>query len=213
MPYQETEAHGPNWIEPPPDIIEGEPEWEVEQVLQSRYFGRTKKKQYLVCWKGYSPLHNSWVDEQDMNATDLVSDFYASHPTTICSCIKATENPDEEDSSCPDAPAPTLAILPSRHTISSAHSSETPPPTPSHTASKSSSLPLESQHHSNMPFISPTSTPSSTPAVARNTTVPITTRCPNTQTSPAQDSPHLPSLPLALKMASYLSRCIPVKVY
>ena len=49
MPYRETEAHGPNWIELPPDIIEGEPEWEVEQVLQSRRFGRTKKKQYLVC--------------------------------------------------------------------------------------------------------------------------------------------------------------------
>jgi len=30
MPYRETEAHSPNWIEPPPDIIEGEPEWEVE---------------------------------------------------------------------------------------------------------------------------------------------------------------------------------------
>ena len=26
MPYQEIEAHGPNWIEPPPDIIEGKPE-------------------------------------------------------------------------------------------------------------------------------------------------------------------------------------------
>jgi len=38
-PYQETEAHGPNWIELPPDIIEGEPEWEVEQILQSRRFG------------------------------------------------------------------------------------------------------------------------------------------------------------------------------
>jgi len=38
-PYQETEAHGLNWIEPPPDIIEGKPEWEVEQVLQSRRFG------------------------------------------------------------------------------------------------------------------------------------------------------------------------------
>ena len=27
--YKETNIHGPNFIEPPPDIIEGEPEWEV----------------------------------------------------------------------------------------------------------------------------------------------------------------------------------------
>jgi len=34
-PYQETQEHGANYIEPPPNIIEGEPEWEVEQVIQS----------------------------------------------------------------------------------------------------------------------------------------------------------------------------------
>jgi len=34
-PYRETQEHGANYVEPPPDIIEGEPEWEVEQVIQS----------------------------------------------------------------------------------------------------------------------------------------------------------------------------------
>ena len=38
-PYKETQQHGPNFLEPPPDIIEGEPEWEVEQILKSRCFG------------------------------------------------------------------------------------------------------------------------------------------------------------------------------
>jgi hypothetical protein len=33
--YQETEQHGLNFIEPPPDIIEGKPEWEVKQILKS----------------------------------------------------------------------------------------------------------------------------------------------------------------------------------
>ena len=32
-PYHETDQHGPNFLEPPPDIIEGEPEWEVERIL------------------------------------------------------------------------------------------------------------------------------------------------------------------------------------
>jgi len=38
-PYKETNQHGPNFLEPPPDILEGEPEWEVEQVLKERLFG------------------------------------------------------------------------------------------------------------------------------------------------------------------------------
>jgi hypothetical protein len=35
-PYVETEEHGANFTKPPPDLIEGEPEWEVEKILGSR---------------------------------------------------------------------------------------------------------------------------------------------------------------------------------
>ena len=38
--YHETEAHGPNYERPPPDIIDGEPEWEVEKIIKSRFHGR-----------------------------------------------------------------------------------------------------------------------------------------------------------------------------
>ena len=31
--YRETEAHGPNYERPPPDIINGELEWEVVTIL------------------------------------------------------------------------------------------------------------------------------------------------------------------------------------
>jgi len=48
MPYKETDQHSPNFIEPPPEILEGEPEWEVKKILKERSFGRWKKKQYLV---------------------------------------------------------------------------------------------------------------------------------------------------------------------
>ena len=33
--YKETAAHGPNYKRPPPDIIDGEPEWEVEKIINS----------------------------------------------------------------------------------------------------------------------------------------------------------------------------------
>jgi len=81
-PYKETDQHGPNFLEPPPDILEGEPEWEVEQILKERLFGRWKKKQYLMRWKGYSPAHDSWVNSEDLHASDLLADF-ESQPSSI----------------------------------------------------------------------------------------------------------------------------------
>jgi hypothetical protein len=32
-PYKETEKHGLNFLEPPSDILDGEPEWEVEKLM------------------------------------------------------------------------------------------------------------------------------------------------------------------------------------
>jgi len=74
-PYKETDQHGPNFIEPPPDILEGEPEWEVKKILKERSFGRWKKKQYLVRWKGYSPAHDSWTNSKDLHTPELLADF------------------------------------------------------------------------------------------------------------------------------------------
>jgi hypothetical protein len=37
--YHETEAHGVNHLEPPPDVIEGEEEYEVEEVLDLKRMG------------------------------------------------------------------------------------------------------------------------------------------------------------------------------
>jgi len=74
-PYKETVEHGKNFLEPPPNVIEGEEEWEVEQVLSKRHFGQGKRLQYLVGWKGYSLAHNQWVNKEDMAADDLVRIF------------------------------------------------------------------------------------------------------------------------------------------
>jgi hypothetical protein len=72
-PYKETEKHGPNFLEPPPELVDGEPEWEVEQILGDRTYRR--KKQFLIRWKGYAPTYDSWVDESDINAPDLLMNY------------------------------------------------------------------------------------------------------------------------------------------
>src|SRR5712672_693497 len=79
-PYKETVEHGKNFLEPPPDVIEGEEEWEVEQILAKRIFGRSKKLQFLVRWKGYSPAHDQWVNKEDMAADDLIRIFERENP-------------------------------------------------------------------------------------------------------------------------------------
>ncbi|PRP72749.1 retrotransposable element protein, partial [Planoprotostelium fungivorum] len=61
---------------PPPVVIDGEQEYEVEVILdvQKRY-GKT---QYLVSWKGYGPEENLWLPEDNLsNSPDLVADFKA----------------------------------------------------------------------------------------------------------------------------------------
>src|SRR6266446_1247748 len=75
-PYKEMEEHGPNYHEPPPDVIEGEPEWEVEQIVGARRFGRSRRLQYRVRWTGYSDAHNTWETVDDVHAPQLAAEFW-----------------------------------------------------------------------------------------------------------------------------------------
>jgi Chromo (CHRromatin Organisation MOdifier) domain len=79
LPYKEMEEHGPNFEEPPPDLINGEHKYKVEQVLDVRLHGQWKKCQYLIRWKGYSEAHNSWEPEDNVHAPDRLADFTQNH--------------------------------------------------------------------------------------------------------------------------------------
>ena len=79
-PYRETPTHGPNYQRPPPDLIDGEEEYEVEKILDSRRFGRTKKLQYLVKWRGYPDSDNQWISKDDVFADDAIREFKRSNP-------------------------------------------------------------------------------------------------------------------------------------
>ena len=81
-PYKETELHGENFTRPPPDLIEGEEEFEVERILQSRLYGRGRKLQFLVQWKGFPMSDSSWEPLENVrHSADLIADFYRQHPT------------------------------------------------------------------------------------------------------------------------------------
>ena len=198
-PYKETEQHGPNFLELPPDIIEGEPEWEVEQILQTRLYGRGKKRQYLVRWKGYSPLHDSWVNESDMNAPELIQEFHASHPTAIRTsqddsnngqtnnsnppivqeCIKTLEIT-EQDAACPPS-EPSFSETPT----STVHYDTT-------NSNKDTAHILLTTMLSNIPgsVKNPTA-----PTTIHSNNTPVTEPClSSTPTSLTQDSLHQPSL-------------------
>jgi Chromo (CHRromatin Organisation MOdifier) domain len=78
-PYIETSAHGPNFMRPPPDLINGEAEYEVEAIRSHRHFGKNKGLQYLLKWKGYPEADNAWELEDQLNAPDLLKQYNRHH--------------------------------------------------------------------------------------------------------------------------------------
>ena len=62
----------------PPIVVDREEEWEVEEILNSRWHQR--RFQFLVKWKGFSREHNSWEVASNVKALDLVAEYYQKHP-------------------------------------------------------------------------------------------------------------------------------------
>ena len=61
-PYHKTQAHGPNFEQPPPEIIEGvEGHYEIDKLLATHPPRNCKSAQYFVHWKGYIDADNLWI--------------------------------------------------------------------------------------------------------------------------------------------------------
>ena len=76
----------PNRIQPPPVIVDGEPEFEISEVLDSKIDNRWKacKLLYLIQWTGYEGTdeETSWILATELDhASKLVQDFHKSYPT------------------------------------------------------------------------------------------------------------------------------------
>ncbi len=81
-PYRETDLHGSNYSRPVPDLVDNEEEYEVKKILDSQQFGRGRKKQYLIKWKGYPDLDNEWVDKRNVHAPEAIREFENQSPAT-----------------------------------------------------------------------------------------------------------------------------------
>ena len=75
-PYKETDQYGPAFTPPPPDMIDGQEEQEIEAILDERRKGRGRKLQYLIKWKGFPSSENEWVAKEDMHADELINQFH-----------------------------------------------------------------------------------------------------------------------------------------
>jgi hypothetical protein len=73
-PFREMLAHGSNYLRPPPDLIDGIEEHEVEFITWHRLCGCSQ--QYLVKWKGYSTVDNMWEPESNLeHAAELLKEY------------------------------------------------------------------------------------------------------------------------------------------
>ena len=54
-------------------------EWEVDEVLDS-WWQKNRGFQYLLQWKGYSDLHDTWTKAEWINVDKLLGTFHKHYP-------------------------------------------------------------------------------------------------------------------------------------
>src|SRR5258708_21808876 len=79
-PYCKMAAHGPNYSRPPPELIKGEEEYEVEKIINHRCSGQSRTLQYLIKWKGYPEADNTWELADQVHALELLKTYHRQHP-------------------------------------------------------------------------------------------------------------------------------------
>ncbi len=75
-PYCETNAHGPNYLRPPPDLIEGEEEYKVKRIVNHWHTRRARTLQYLIKWIGYLEADNTWESADQIHAPQLINTYH-----------------------------------------------------------------------------------------------------------------------------------------
>ena len=76
-PYKENKVYGENYLQPLPDIENGEEVYEVKQILKHRRRGRGYK--YLVKWAGYPITKASWEPKSSFTGLVEILQEYQEH--------------------------------------------------------------------------------------------------------------------------------------
>lgn len=75
IPARSDTILGRRQMPPPPEIVDGVEEQEIERVLKKRKL-RSGVVEYLVRWKGFGEEDDEWLKEYDMaHAQDAIADF------------------------------------------------------------------------------------------------------------------------------------------
>jgi len=77
-PAYENEFKGRNIPTPKPIILNGEKEYKVESILDSKKF--YNKIKYLIHWKGYDDSENSWEPFENLHCNKFLAEFYKKYP-------------------------------------------------------------------------------------------------------------------------------------
>ena len=81
-PYNENDTHGSNFPQPPPDLIAGKKEYEIERILHHQ--GNPSNRSFLIRWKGFSTEEDSWEPERNLkHAKSTLEEYKRQHPTTF----------------------------------------------------------------------------------------------------------------------------------
>ena len=74
-PYKKSSILGRLQAPPPPIEIDGEEEFEVSEILDSRI--NRKKLEYLVYWQGYKVSERTWEPIANLiNAHEMIQEFH-----------------------------------------------------------------------------------------------------------------------------------------
>src|SRR5258708_29204846 len=88
-PYMPDDiAEHPQPPQPGPIIINDQEEYEVKEVLDSRF--RRGKLWYLVKFIGWSHSDNMWLPHSEVHALGVVEEFHLRHPDSPCSSSPST---------------------------------------------------------------------------------------------------------------------------
>ena len=78
-PYKETLEHGAQFQCLPPELIDNEEEYEVEDIINHKYHGKQCQLQYLICWRGYSAADDTLEPTDQVHADKLVKGYHSEH--------------------------------------------------------------------------------------------------------------------------------------